>query len=256
MGSNQQWIMVDECVSAYLDMSEQSVHKQFKVTQIAYRGYTELGLDFFYTVRSFKLPVNANFTVNLPSNYLNYCKVGVFNDRSEVIPLIYNDKLTFFDDLQPNRAAATEDSTLFSPFLFSNLIFYNFWNGSVFDSLYGIPSGAPFVGSFKIDNQNGLIVLDENFCYPYVILECICTPDPKQGTYYLPVQFKEALIAYIGWKDIQMLPSSRRGSAGDKAQRRKEFYNERRLAIARYDPIRLEDAYENSLRNQRLVVKS
>ena len=260
MGDHQQWISVDECVAAYLDRSEQSVHKQFKVTHIAFDGMKELGLDYFYTIRSLKLPINANLTVNLPEDYLNYTKIGVFNDRSEVIPLFYNDKLTYFADQLPNRAQETEDPTLGNLFINGvfngGLIFNNFWNDGIFGPLYGTPSGAPFIGSFKIDNGAGIIILSEGFIYPYIVLEYIASPKPTQGTYFLPFQFKEALIAYMGWKDIQLLPSSRRGNGGDKAQRRKDFYNERRLARARYKPTQLEQVYEESLRNQRLAVKA
>jgi hypothetical protein len=259
MADFQQWITIDEVVAAYLDRSEQSVHKQFKAWHLAFDGMKELGLDFFFTVRTQKLQINANLTVTLPSDYLQYIKIGVFNDRSEIIPLWYNEKLTFFADLQTDRATDTEDPTLgqlFTNTSFGGLIFSNYWNGSEFGPIYGVPSGAPFVGSFKIDNENGLIVLSEGFQYPYLVVEYLASPQPRKGTYFLPFQFKEALIAYIGWKDIQYMPSSRKGNIGDKAQRRKDFYNERRLARARYKPLYMEQAYEENLRNQRLVVKA
>ena len=261
MGDHQQWIQIDEVVSAYLDRSEQSVHRQFKIWHIAFDGLKELGIDFFSTVKSLKLPVNGNLTVNLPPDYLNYVKIGVFNDRSEVIPLYYNPKLTFFSDTRTNRSTVTEDDTLDTLFngingVFGSFIFSNYWVDGIFGPLYGVPSGAPFVGSFKIDNANGLIVLNEGFFYPYIVLEYIASPQPQQGTYFLPFQFKEALQAYIAWKDIQWMPNSRKGNGGDKQQRRHDFYNERRLAKARYQPFQIENAYEENLRNQRLVVKA
>ena len=70
---NRQWISVDECINAYMDESEQGNHKYFKLWNLAYRSLTELGLDFFYSVKSVKLPVNANLTVTLPADYL---KIG------------------------------------------------------------------------------------------------------------------------------------------------------------------------------------
>lgn len=73
---------------------------------------------------------------------------------------------------------------------------------------------------------------------------------------YVPIQFKEAIISYLRWKDIISIPSSRKGSIGDKAQRRHEYFNDRRLAVARYKPIHLEEAYQWNLENQRLVVKA
>lgn len=260
MGDHQQWVSVDECVSSYLSRSEQGVHKQFKLTHIAYDGMKLLGLDFFYTVKSLKLPINANGTVNLPDDYLNYTKVGVFNDRSEVIPLAYNSKLTFFADQLPTRAQQTEDNTLSIPFNSNgNLLgcnFYNYWDGYTFSAtIYGAPSGSPFIGSFKIDNDAGVIVLSEWFAYQYICLEYISSPAPEQGTYFLPFQFKEALIAYMGWQDIQFLPTTRRGSLGDKQQRRRNYSLLRADAIARYKPLRLDEYYQEQVEAQRLTVK-
>ena len=54
MGDHQQFIRIDEVVSAYLDRSEQSVHRQFKIWHIAFDGLKELGIDFFSTVKSLK----------------------------------------------------------------------------------------------------------------------------------------------------------------------------------------------------------
>jgi hypothetical protein len=254
MGQHQQWITIDECINNYIDESEQSIHKFFKLWNIAFRGMTELGLDFFYTVKSLKLPVNANLTVTLPPDYLIYTKIGVFNDRSEVIPLSYNSNLTLFQDLLSTRQQSTEDNTLFNLYQWNSVLFYNYWDGSEFTTLYGLPSGSPFVGEFRVDNGNGIIVLSEGFFYDYIVLEYIASP--KEGEqYYIPIQFKEALISYLRWKDIISLPSSRRGNLGDKRDRRHEFFNDRRLAKARYDPFDIQAAYDWSMRNQRLSVK-
>lgn len=251
----QQYITLDECINAYLDESEQGNHKYYKCWQLVFRAMTELGIDFFYQIKSVKLPINPNLTVNLPSDYLNYSKIGVFNNKGEIIPLTYNDKLSYYADLLPDRIGSkTQDETVISFYSPNAPIWYNFWNGYGYENLYGIPSGEPFVGSYRIDNANGLIVLDEKFSFEYIVLEYLASPQEGQD-YYVPLVFKEPIIAYLRWKDIISLPSSRRGSVGDKQQRRHEFYNERRLAIARWNPIDLNEAYEWSLRNQRLTVK-
>lgn len=255
MGDHRQWIRLDECVNDYIDEAELSIHKYFKLWHIAFRAMTELGLDFFYQVKSVKLPVNANLTVNLPADYLSYTKIGILNSKGEIVPLTYNNKLTTYADQLPDRLEKTQDNSLWTWYNYNNLIFYNYWDGQVFTNLYGIPSGAPFVGSFKIDNENGVILLDELFCWDYLMLEY--TASPKEGgEYYVPIQFKEAIISYLRWKDIISIPSSRRGNLGDKAQRRHEFFNDRRLAIARWKPTSLEAAYQWSLENMRLVVKA
>ena len=251
---NRQWISVDECINAYMDESEQGNHKYFKLWNLAYRALTELGLDFFYSVKSVKLPVNANLTVTLPADYLNYTKVGILNAQGEIIPLSVNNNLTTAFDMQPSRLSQTQDPTVFTGYSPQGIVWWNYWNGYGLSNLYGLPSGSPFVGNFKIDNKNGVIVLDENFMFDYVMLEYISSPQQGQD-YYVPIQFKEAVISYLRWKDIISLPTSRKGSLGDKRDRRADYYNERRLAIARYDAVNLSDLYEWQLKNQRLGIK-
>lgn len=249
----QALISLDECITAYMNEAELSNHKYFKLWHLAIRAMDTLGLDFFYAVKSVKLPVNGNLTVNLPPDCVRYSKVGVLNDRGEVIPLSYNNNLTTYADLLPTRLEQTQDNTLFDFYYFNTPIFYNFWNDGTFTNLYGLPSGAPFVGSFKIDEANGIILLGENFGYPYVILEYIASP--KEGEqYYVPVQFRESIISFLAWKNAKI-------GAGKYAFKiegnyKNEFYNERRLARNRYKPFYLEEAYNLNLEMQRMAVKA
>lgn len=249
------FISLDSVINDYISESEQSISKYFKLWHIAFRGMENLGLDFFYQIKSVKLPINANLTVTLPADYLNYSKVGVLNNRGEIIPLNYNSKLTTYADLLPDRISKTQDNTVFNwsePV--NNGWFYNYWNNGYYSTLYGMPSGAPFVGSFKVDAHNGVIILDENFTFEYLMLEYLCSP-MEGNDYYLPVHFREALVAWLAWMDIRNMPNTRKGSLGDKRDRRSEFYNQRRLAIAQYSPFRIEEAYAASQEQTRLTVK-
>jgi len=249
------YVSIDECIHSYLDESEQPISKYYKCFQLAFRAMTELGLDFFYQIQSVKLPVNSNKTVNLPENYLNYSKIGVLNDVGEIIPLSYNSKLTNYADLHSDRISKVEDPQLFDFVQWNTPIWYNYWNGDAFTNLYGLPSGEPFVGSFKIDVQNNVIVLNPDFAYNYLMVEYIASPQ-EDGDYYVPIQFKEAVIAYIAWKDVRGIPSKTHVNNANVQMRRKDFYNERRLANARYKPLYLTEAYEWSLKNQRSTVKA
>lgn len=252
--THQQYVSLDTVINLYLDRSEQSVHKYYKCWQIAFSGMEELGLDFFYQIKSVKLPVNSNLTVSLPDDYLNYSKVGVLNSQGEIIPMGYNNKLTTFADLQPDRLEKTQDNTITDLIQFNTPIWYNYWNNGAFSSLYGLPSGSPFIGSFKVDNHNGVILLSENFGYEYIMLEYVASP--KQGEeYYIPIQFKTALMWYIAYNDIAMLPNTRKGTLGDKEQRKRAYHNERRVANARYRPVDLQSAHQWSMEQQRLTVK-
>jgi hypothetical protein len=238
-----------------MDEAELSNHKYYKLWHLSFRALTELGLDAFYSVRSVKLPVSANLTVPIPADYLNYSKIGVLNEQGEIIPMGVNNKLTVAFDLQPTRLEQTQDNTIPTQLDEQGMWWYNYWNGGGFSNLYGYPSGSPFMGSFKIDNANGVIVLSETFPYSYIMLEYVASPK-EGGEYYIPIQFKEAVIAYLAWKDIRSIPIKTHVQNNSVAARRHDFYNERRLAIARYDPVNLPNLYQWNLECQRLTVKA
>jgi hypothetical protein len=253
MGNKQSYITLDSCITDYLGEGEHSQHKYFKCWHLAFRGLEQLGMDFFYRIQSVKLPINANMTVTLPADYLNWTKVGVLNDRGEIIPMYYNDKLTTYADLSPDRLSKTQDDTLVSNDWGVNT-WSNYWNGGSYTNIYGVPSGSPFVGSFKIDTENGVILLNESFAYDYILLEYVASPVQGQD-YYLPVQFREALIAWLWWKDSKTI-SVRRGQVGVNRDLKSDFYNERKNAIARWKPIRKQEILQASQEMTRLAVKS
>ena len=129
MSQNRQWILLDECINAYMDRAELSNHKYFKLWHIAFEGMQDMGLDAFYNVKAVKLPVNANLTVTLPADYLNYSKVGVLNQQGEIITLGVNNKLTVAFDLQPTRLEQTQDNTIPTQYNDNGVWWGNYWNG-------------------------------------------------------------------------------------------------------------------------------
>lgn len=247
----QPYIPIDTIVTDYLNESEGSQNKYFKVWHLAFRGMEQLGLDAFYRIKSVKLPVMENYTVSIPSDFLNWSKVGVLNDRGEVIPLYHNEKLTTFADLSPTRLEQTQDNSLWD---WSPNTWVNYWNGYAYTNIYGIPSGQPFLGSFKVDLANGVILLNENFTYDYIMLEYIASPQ-EGGEYYVPMQFREALIAWLWWKDKRAV-NVNRGQVGISRDLRNDFFNERRNAIARWKPVRKEEIYQASQEQSRMAVKT
>ncbi len=263
MSTHQQWIELDSIINDYISESEQSVHKYFKLFHIAFRGMEQLGLDAFYQVKSVELPISANGTVTLPADYQTYSKVGIFNGAGELAPLAYNSNLSNFADQNPQRLSRVQATSVLSSSYNGSPVYCNYWYDGGYRNIYGVPSGN-FIGDFKIDNAAGVILLGNyNLTADngspamggYVVLEYVASPQPDQP-YYVPVQFREAIIAWLAWRDIQNLPPSpRRGYVTDKAAKKKEFYNERRLAIGRYKPFRLSEAYQVHLEGQRMCVK-
>ena len=257
MSQNQQMISLDSILTDYLSESEQNQSKYFRLWHIAFRGMEALGLDFFYQIKSVSLPVNANKTITLPADYLSWTKVGWLNGVGEVAPLKYNENLSTFNDLHSDRVTdVTSPTSLLNFYSPSSPTFYNFYNGvGGYGNLYGLPSTGSYAGQFKVDATHGVILLDTYWTWNNLVLEYVASP--KEGEeYYVPVQFREALVAWLAWKDVAHSVSRTHMNLGDKAQRRREFFNERRLAIARYRPFNLDQAYLATVEASRLSIKS
>jgi len=256
MSQHQPYITLDSVILDYLSESEQSNNKYFKLWHSAFRGFEMLGIDFFYRIQAVKLPVNSNFTVTLPADYLQWSKVGVLNPRGEIIPLYYNEKLTTYADLLPDRVEKTDDLSNWVLSGWNSTLWNNWWSGTGYSQIMGVPSGEPFTGSFKVDTENGIILLDQNFRWDYLMLEYVKSPTPVEGQdYYLPIQFREALMAWLWWKDKKAM-SVKRGQVGISRDLRNDFFNERRLAIARWKPTTQEEKYQASQEQTRLAVKT
>ena len=253
MATHLPYITIESVIQDYLVENDKSIHDYFKVFHLAFRGLEQLGLDFFYRVQSVKLPINANFTVTLPADYLNWCKIGILNDNGAIITLKENNNMTTYADLLPNRIEKTNDPD--SLWLQDGQgLWSNFWNGGFgTSSVLGVPSGEPFVGEFKVDVENGVIILNQNFQRQYLMLEYLCSPQ-QGGTYYLPVQFREALIAWLNWKMAKI--GSSRYAWRIEGNLKHEFICERRNAAARWHPIRKQQIYQVSQELSRLAIKS
>jgi len=256
MSQVRNYITLDSVINDYIDESEQSVHKYTKLYNIAVRGMEKLGLDFFYKIRTVKVPVDmTNYTAQLPNDYISYTKIGVLNSVGEIIPLKFNSKMTYYGDQQPNRLDLTQDNTLAAWYQSDLPVWFNYWDGYGFNNIYGLPSGSPFVGQFNIDDSNGVVLLNQYFYYSYLMIEYLSSGNPEE-TFSIPIQFREAMLAWLGWRDIINMPTTRKGNLGDKRDRKSEFYNQRRLANAQFKPLYLMQAYEQNLDTQRMTVKA
>lgn len=255
MSQHQSYITLETVINDYLNESEQSNNKYFKNFHLAFRGFEELGIDFFYLVQSFKLPVNANKTVTLPAYIVKVTKAGRLNSRGEIIPLYYNDKLTKFADLSPDRPTRTQDDSTIGADWNNGNTWWNYWSGTGYVNIYGVPSGSPFAGSFKIDMNNGVILLDEHYQEDYLMVEGVCSPQ-EGGEYYLPVQFREALIAWLWWKDGKAKPITSHMKLGAARDAKHEFYNERRNAIAKFKQSTIYEKYQVHQESSRQAIKT
>ena len=254
MAQHLSMITLDSVITDYLGESEKSIHRYKKIFDISYRGMDKMGMAYFYQVLTQKLPVNANLTVTLPGRCLNVIKAGVLNSVGEVVTLYTNNKLTTYADLLPDRLSKVVDNSIFNWGLDVNAgWYYNYWANGTYNNLYGLPSGAPFIGSYTYDSVNGVIVLDPNYQFDYLMVEMLLGPVDGEE-YYIPVQFREAMVAWIWWRDSKAM-NLKRGAVGINRDLKEEFGSALRLALRNYSPFKIEEAYQSSQEQTRLTIK-
>jgi hypothetical protein len=250
-----QWVELAEIIYQYIDQAKMNSSEFRRLWPIAVRGVEEVGLDVFLTAKTEKLMVNANKTVDLPSDYIGFSKVGVLNPDGEVSTLRKNNNLTSYKIDQSDRLTSNYDGTSGNNYRLQDMAYVNYYDGARYVNVFGAGAKLNTMGTFDIDEEKCILYLDNEFGFDYVILEYFSSPadDPN---YKIPIQVKEAVLSYIAWKDIEFLPTGRRVTLGDKQLRRKEFYNEKRKANMRINPVTPWDANEVIRLGQKLAAKA
>lgn len=240
-------------VSNYIVENNLTDAHRYRLWILACNVFEEIQLDFGQETETIELPVEANKTALLPQHYMEWKKVGISNERGELIPLRHNFSLIKKNVLSEDRVdglvihhhSDTPD----------NFYFHNYKNGSGYVNLLGVPGGLEDFGSFAVDDVNGLIIFNRDFKYETVFLEFV--PDPKMDENFLvSVQIKEAILAGMKWKDIKGMPVGRRSNISMIREARSEYYNQRRLARRRINPFRISDANEIIRLDNRVSIKS
>jgi hypothetical protein len=248
------WVGLAEVIYQYIDQARLSSADYRRLWTIGIRGVEELGMDVYSTPKTAKLVVNANKTVNLPSDYIGFSKVGVLNARGEVATLRRNPSLTAYKILQSDRLTSNTDNTTGNTYRLQDLAYVNYFDGARYVNIFGAGAILNNAGDFDVAEEEGLIYLQNDYDFDYVILEYLSSPSDDVD-YKMPIQIREAVLAFVAWKDIEHLPLGRRASLGDKQLRRKEYYNQKRLSNLRENPVMLWDANEVIRMGQKLVAK-
>lgn len=248
-------VSIDEIINLYIDETMQGNHHYFRLWHLCHRGMMDMGLDFFFSVKSVRLPVKENKTVALPADYLQYNKIGVANKNGQIACLKFNNNISRYADTLNSRISDVKQGAIGFNWDYTSPNFFNYYNSGFYvGNIYGYPSDMPILGEFRIDSKNNLIVLDVNFKFDYIIMEYMSSP--IQGEVYsVPFVFKEALICWLAWKDIANIPAKTHVQNSNVAMRRSEYYNQRSLAFSRYKPFRLQEAHDLNQESNRLTVK-
>lgn len=227
-----------QIIAQFLDSADQSSHQFRRLYNIGVRGCREFNLDITGQFKTVLLPVNPNKTVTLPQDYLTYSKMGIVNERGEIITFTKNEQLSQYHAIYTQQVERNEGvpelttignyvAPLPYPYLYSN-----YWNGGTSYNLFGLNSGTANITEFDIDEGAGVILLNQHTRYEEMLLEYLSDGyDELADDYKIDVRAEEAFICYLRWKQATDL--IKKFSASQIREYKNEYYRERKLAKMR-----------------------
>lgn len=248
------WVKLSDLVTMYIDESRQTTKEFRRLWALAFRGLTDIGLDVSWTPKQVVIEVNNNKTVNIPDDYLDWVRVGVFNSDGELATLNVNEQLTTYKGSSTNRLADIQSQLGQDINNNQYPYWYGYWGDQDYEHYFGVGSSLIQAGECKVDAVNNLILLDPNFGYTSVILEYIGSP-MMDDDYAIDFKAQEALIAWLAWKDVASLPSTRLVNMQEKTMRQRNYQQQKNLARKRIKPFRLTVAQQYFREGESMSIK-
>lgn len=248
------YIPIEQVVNFYISEANLTDAHFLRLWHIAIRGLEQMNYSFASEPITRKLNVLPNKTVDLPGDYVDWCKVGVVNDKGEIATLRVNEDLSAYAAIDNDRIVV--NASVYQSQLDQDTFFYrNFNYNGAYVNLFGLPIGIEVVGEFKVLNEQGMIILDPNYGYDHVILEYTASPIANSD-YLMPVVLRETLISWLRWKDRQSLPQGRRSNLGQRQLDRKDYFTDLRKGKELIRKFRLNEANDIIRLNNRLALKA
>ncbi len=199
----------------------------------------EIGYDTFLRKKSTRLYVNDVHAIDLPSDYIDWVKVGT-EVGAKVRPLLanesYNRLYNYDSEGTPTPYSTTDNTSVGYVDTFSNS------HGELLGKAYGYGSSTD--RTFKVIEERGQIQLDQSFAEgDKIVLEYIYFDDAAT-TSLIPPYAEPMLAAYLEW---QFKDRSRLFQRLDMQNAKRYYDNEKRKFRARRIGLTKHDI-ENSLR--------
>lgn len=253
MKQTARYIPIEQVVQQYINEAHLTDAAFERLWHIAVRGLEEMSYSFAAEPITRKLSVLPNKTVELPGDYVDWCKLGVVNEDGEVASLRVNSNMSRYAATNADRV--TNNAAVYDRMTVEDYFFRNYNYDGTYVTLYGVEPGLAFVGECNVLNDEGIIMLNTDYAYDHVLLEYIASPVANQD-YLMPVLLKEALISWIRWNDRRSIPAGRRSNLGQRQLDRKDFFNDLRLGRQKMKRFRIEEANEVIRLNNNMKLKA
>ena len=234
---------LEAVVREYLIETGQTEHRFPQALQLGISCLRELQYDVTGSPSIKELVVNANDTVDLPEDYLNYIKIGFSDKYGNFRELGRNKDIalnrTLNDCGQRAEVRTVEDDTVDYESLYpleSYSVHYT--NGERVGRFYGIGGGNNINGYFKIDKAYSQIQLSNYGGGNTITLEYLADPNKSNGNFDVHPFAVETIKAWIDWK---INANNVNIPMGYSEQKRILYSRNKKLLFARMSSLSVQD---------------
>ena len=229
------YIELEEIINELLVEEGKTSENEFlRYFKLGMNGLKELNFDVSGGVRTVELIVDSNtLTVDLPSDYVRYTKIGVYGNDGDIHPIGLRNKKSLISTVA-NDTLSNDDELNPSYFEYSQE--------------YGVGGGNNANGYFRVDLENSTIQFSSTLSSKKIIIEYITNSliHPTEGKVVVHQLMADALRGYIYWKSIHR----KRGiDQGEKDLAKRDYYNQKRLARARMLSFTKQESLETTRRS-------
>ena len=234
MKEQAQFISLDEIVKTlFIDEGKSSEHEYLRYFNMGLRGLKELTFDVIRQVKTAVLTLDSKNTVRLPSDYVSYINIAAAGANGEMQYLGRKNRLPLIEGVSGSAGSESTDPPVFT----DNTPGDGLWGR------YGYGGGGNANGYYRENHDARTIEFGD--VTGTIVLEYISDGSTGLTGEQIKVHAfaEEALRAFIYWKSIQRKRAINRG---EKTMAQQEYYNQKRLAVARMKSFNKAEALQTS----------
>jgi hypothetical protein len=243
---------LDQVVREYIIETDSQEQKYFKYLQLAISGLRELNMDVSGAPKIVELDINSDTdTVVLPTDFIDYRFIGICGSDGQLHSLGLNNKTCLpsaINDCGEYSVNKQDSNNGISVDLTSD----HSRNGSIIGKFFGIGGGTNANGEYKINKDQGTILVGVSSNVSSIILEYIADIDSVDGDFVVHPYLIEAIKGYIYYKEREF---NDKYPANTKILASKRYNILRRKVIARYTSFTKEEALQSIRKANKLAPK-
>ena len=231
------YTLSDVCNELLIEIGESQPNKFARMYQIGLSGLREINTDVNGIIKIIELTINSNDTVDLPDDFMQYSKIGVYGSDGRIHSLGLDNSLSLNKvysncgvPIKHNEFPTLDEFTMF------NNGFYPFFgvvgNPLINGGLFGLGGGQNGYGYFRFDRQSNQLLLSNLHIDNYkIVMEYVADVNSSEGDFQVHPFIIQTIKDWILWKWIV---NDRNFSSAEKQNRSHIYYNSRRLSNNRY----------------------